>query len=313
MNIIETYNLKKSFKNITAVNDLNLTVNKGEMFGLVGPDGAGKTTTIRMLCGIMKPDGGKGLVLGNDIFTQSELIKGKIGYLSQIFSLYQDLSIDENIDFIADIHNVKNYSKLKDELLEFTRLTPFRDRLAGRLSGGMKQKLALACTLIHTPEILFLDEPTTGVDPISRRDFWNILSELLKQNVTIFMSTPYMDEAERCSRVGLMNIGKIMVCDTPENIKNSLNIKIFEIVCPDCRKTLSYAKSSGFISDAQLFGDKVHIIPTDNNIDIIQFKNNFNNQGIKIENIREISPSLEDIFISLIKENNIDKNDGKVT
>ncbi|KAF0146874.1 MAG: ABC-type transport system ATPase component, partial [Ignavibacteria bacterium] len=199
--VIKINDLKKSYGSVLAVDGVNYNVNRGEMFGLVGPDGAGKTTTIRMLVGLLNPDSGYAKVLGYDLLSQKNLIKDEIGYLSQKFSLYGDLTIDENIEFFADIHGVKHFEERRDELLEFTRLTPFRDRLADKLSGGMKQKLALACTLIHKPKIIFLDEPTTGVDPVSRRDFWKILSNLLKEGITIFMSTPYLDEAERCNRV----------------------------------------------------------------------------------------------------------------
>ncbi len=187
--------LHKNYGDIKAVNGINLNVNEGEMFGLVGPDGAGKTTTIRILCGLLKVDSGSVEVLGSELKKNKKEIQNQIGYLSQKFSLYGDLSVDENIEFFADIHNVKDFHNRRNELLAFTRLTPFRDRLAEKLSGGMRQKLALACSLIHKPKILFLDEPTTGVDPVSRRDFWKILSDLQKEGITILMTTPYLDEA----------------------------------------------------------------------------------------------------------------------
>ena len=205
--VIVTRGLGRSFNDVVAVHDLELSVVQGEMFGIVGPDGAGKTTTMRLLCGILVPTSGTASVLGHDIVNEPDMVKREIGYLSQKFSLYGDLSVDENIEFFAEINKVYDFKKQRDELLEFTRLTPFRDRLAANLSGGMKQKLALACTLIHTPKIIFLDEPTTGVDPVSRRDFWKILQSLLRGGTTIVMSTPYLDEAERCSRVALMNQG----------------------------------------------------------------------------------------------------------
>src|SRR5437870_2840222 len=205
---LEVHKLSKHFGEIKAVEQLDLSVEQGELFAIVGPDGAGKTTTIRLLTGILQPTEGEGTILGLNLRKDIEKIKLQIGYLSQRFSLYPDLSVDENIEFFAEIHEVHDYKPRRDELLEFTRLTPFRDRLADKLSGGMKQKLALAATLIHKPKIIFLDEPTTGVDPVSRRDFWKILSALLEQGITIVMSTPYLDEAERCTRIALMNHGK---------------------------------------------------------------------------------------------------------
>src|SRR5574338_611102 len=205
--------LYKSYGKIEAVKGISLEVAEGEMFGLVGPDGAGKTTTIRILCGLLSPDSGEVTMFDDNLKTHRRKIQKDIGYLSQRFSLYGDLTVDENIEFFADIHGVKNYESRRNELLEFTRLTPFRNRLADNLSGGMKQKLALACTLIHKPKIIFLDEPTTGVDPVSRRDFWKILSDLQKDGITIFMTTPYLDEAERCNRIALMNNGEIISWD----------------------------------------------------------------------------------------------------
>ncbi len=200
---------------VAAVDRLSLEIRRGEIFTLVGPDGAGKTTTIRMMCGVLPPTEGTIRILGKDMRTEREAVKRSIGYLSQRFSLYGDLTIDENIDFFAEIHRLQDFRSRKEELLDFMRLTPFRGRLAERLSGGMKQKLALACTLIHTPQMIFLDEPTTGVDPVSRRDFWKILSAVLKSGVTIVMATPYLDEAERSTRVALIQQGRLLMCDTP--------------------------------------------------------------------------------------------------
>src|SRR3972149_5830677 len=250
-------NLRRNYGNISAVKGVSYSVAKGEMSGLVGPDGAGKTTTIRMLTGLLRPDSGNAEVLSYDLLKQQNLIKNEIGYLSQKFSLYGDLTIDENIEFFADIHGVKNFKDRRNELLEFTRLTPFRDRLADKLSGGMKQKLALACTLIHKPKIIFLDEPTTGVDPVSRRDFWKILSSLLEENITIVMSTPYLDEAERCTRVALMNKGKVMVVDTPQNIRNQMLGEVVEIVCDQIRTAASVLKAGGRVRDVQAIGDRL--------------------------------------------------------
>ena len=257
--IIDIKNLSKSYNDILAVDDVSYNVAKGEMFGLVGPDGAGKTTTIRTLCGLLITDSGEIEVLGYNLLKERKKIQNKIGYLSQKFSLYGDLTVDENIEFFADIHGVKDYENRSNELLEFTRLTPFKDRLAEKLSGGMKQKLALACSLIHKPQIIFLDEPTTGVDPVSRRDFWKILSNLLKEGITIFMSTPYLDEAERCNRVALMSNGKIISLDTPQKIKGSLEKDVIEIVCNKIREAYKLIQQN-FPFEIQMFGDRINII-----------------------------------------------------
>ena len=219
--VIEVDNLTKQFKNVTAVHGLNLSIRRGEIFGLLGPDGAGKTTTIRMLCAIMDPSAGSASVAGFDTVKEPEEIKKRIGYMAQQFSLYGDLTVMENLVFFADIFQVERQEREERTraLLDFARLTEFTGRRAAHLSGGMQKKLALACTLIHKPEIIFLDEPTTGVDPVSRREFWDILTELHLEGVTLFVSTPYMDEAERCSRVALMFEGDVIVCDAPERVK----------------------------------------------------------------------------------------------
>jgi ABC-2 type transport system ATP-binding protein len=298
---INIENLKKSYGNIEAVKGISFSVQKGEMFGLVGPDGAGKTTTIRILCGLIDPEEGSVAVLGDNIRTKKRKIQKKIGYLSQKFSLYGDLTVDENIEFFADIHGVKNYVERRNELLEFTRLTPFRSRLADNLSGGMKQKLALACSLIHKPEIIFLDEPTTGVDPVSRRDFWKILSSLIKEGITIFMSTPYLDEAERCTRVALMNKGEIMSLDEPRRIKASINKEIIEIVSPQARKAYKLVQEN-MDNEVQLFGDRINIVADSYEKVYTNIESLFKKNGVTIESSRSIPPSLENVFIHLVKE-----------
>ncbi len=230
MKIIRTEKLTKKFDTLTAVNELSLDVEKGEIFGLVGPDGAGKTTTMRLLTGILEPTSGDAWVDEKHIVKDPEGLKDDIAYMSQRFGLYNDLTVMENMNFYADIYCVpgKERAEKSERLLDFSNLRPFKDRLAGKLSGGMKQKLGLACALIHTPKVLFLDEPTNGVDPVSRRDFWRILYQLLKENVTIFYSTAYLDEAERCKRVGLLHKGKLLRCDLPERIKKEENAKTLE-------------------------------------------------------------------------------------
>ncbi|MBZ5727194.1 MAG: ABC transporter ATP-binding protein [Acidobacteriia bacterium] len=219
--IIETRELTRRFGPLTAVDHLNLTVSAGEIFGLVGPDGAGKTTTLRMLCGLMEPSEGSARVAGHDVSRESRQVKDRIGYMAQRFGLYGDLTVEENMIFYADLFAITGAERgrLTAQLLRMTRMEPFRERQAGRLSGGMKQKLALMCTLLHKPQILFLDEPTNGVDPVSRRDFWAILYQLLKDGITIFMTTAYLDEAERCNRVGLMHHGKLIRCSPPDVMK----------------------------------------------------------------------------------------------
>jgi len=296
---LETHGLGKTFGPVEAVRSLDLAVQEGEMFGLVGPDGAGKTTTIRMLCGILKPTAGQARVLGFDLETQSGEIKNRIGYLSQRFSLYGDLTVDENIEFFAEIHLVGDFRKRRDELLEFTRLTPFRKRLADRLSGGMRQKLALACTLIHTPRLIFLDEPTTGVDPVSRRDFWKILSSLLRSGITIVMTTPYMDEAERCSRVGLLSGGKLLAADTPQGVKSLMRGTIIEIVCPEIRRAFAVLKKLPGVREVQLFGDRLNVVVDEADKGMALVASALAKEGIPIDQKRVLPPSLENVFISV--------------
>lgn len=298
--VIEIQELSKQFDTITAVDGMKLSIEKGEMFGIVGPDGAGKTTLFRLLTGILIPTSGSATILGYDLISQSAEIKKEIGYLSQRFSLYGDLTIDENIEFFAEINEVFDYKKRRDELLEFTRLTPFRDRLADQLSGGMKQKLALACTLIHHPKIIFLDEPTTGVDPVSRRDFWKILSSLLKENITIVMSTPYLDEAERCSRVALVNSGKAMVVDTPQNLRRFMTGELIEIVSDDIRRAANALQSTSAVRDVQVFGDRLNVVVDSSTNDFPVIHQRLIDANITLRDWRVIQPSLENIFISLI-------------
>ncbi|MBP1659048.1 MAG: ABC-type transport system ATPase component [Candidatus Aminicenantes bacterium] len=298
---VETRGLSKRFESIEAVRSLDLAVREGEMFTLVGPDGAGKTTTIRMLCGLLPPSAGSATVLGFDLARESGQIKNRLGYLSQRFSLYGDLTVDENIEFFAEIHLVRDYRKRREELLEFTRLTPFRDRLAERLSGGMRQKLALACTLVHTPRLIFLDEPTTGVDPVSRRDFWAILSALLKQGVTIVMSTPYMDEAERSTRVGLFAEGRLLAADTPLALKRLMRGTVVEIVCPDIRRAFAVLKSVPGVSEVQLFGDRLNAVVSDPDRQRPLIEAALAAAGIPVLQQRALAPSLENVFISITR------------
>jgi ABC-2 type transport system ATP-binding protein len=219
MTAIQLTGVVKRYGGVQALTGLTLDVQRGEMFGLIGPDGAGKTTAIRLMCGLIHPDAGDVQVLGVNPGRNHRAIAEGVGYLSQRFSLYGDLTIDENIAFFAEIHGVRDYRRRRDQLLDMTQLTPFRGRRADRLSGGMKQKLALACTLVHEPKLILLDEPTTGVDPVSRREFWKLLSEALASGITILMSTPYLDEAERCTRIALIHEGRALAVDEPARIR----------------------------------------------------------------------------------------------
>jgi ABC-2 type transport system ATP-binding protein len=302
MNAIEIQSVTKKFGERIVVDAITLQIQQGEMFALVGPDGAGKTTTIRMLCGITTPTSGELTVQGFDVRRHPEEVRKRIGYLSQKFSLYGDLTIDENIEFFAEIHGVRDYKKRRNELLEFTRLTPFRTRLAEKLSGGMKQKLALACTLVHTPEVIFLDEPTTGVDPVSRRDFWKVLSSLLKTGITIIMTTPYLDEAERCSHVGLMNEGKLLMADTPQNLRKVMKGEIVELVCSNIRKSFSLLKRNEAVKEVQAFGDRLNLLVEQANHDMPRIVAQLKDNAIDVAEWRAIPPSLENIFISLLSE-----------
>jgi ABC-2 type transport system ATP-binding protein len=299
--VIKIENLKKNYEDLEAVRNISLEVYNGEMFGLVGPDGAGKTTTIRILCGLLNPDSGSVKIFNKDITKNRKEIQNQIGYLSQKFSLYGDLTVDENIEFFADIHGVKNFEQRRNELLEFTRLTPFRTRLAEKLSGGMKQKLALACSLIHHPKIIYLDEPTTGVDPVSRRDFWKILSGLSSEGITIFMTTPYIDEAERCNRVAFMHNGEIISLDEPGNIKQSLNKEVIEIVCTRIRDAYAIIRNESEF-EIQMFGDRINIILNSIEKEFPLIENLLKKSSIEILNYRQITPSLENIFIHLIRK-----------
>src|SRR5687767_9346362 len=232
MNAIELTNVVKRHGRVDALRGVSFTVERGEMFGLIGPDGAGKTTAIRAMCGLLHVESGSIRILGKDPAKQHRDLTASIGYLSQRFSLYGDLSIDENIAFFAQIHGVHDYGARRDRLLEMTQLTRFRGRLADQLSGGMKQKLALACTLVHQPDVILLDEPTTGVDPVSRREFWKLLSQFLVSGITIVMSTPYLDEAERCARVALLHEGRTLAVDEPANLRRLIGGRIVEVMAP---------------------------------------------------------------------------------
>jgi len=301
--IIETRNLRREFDGVLAVDDVSLSVNDGEVFGLVGPDGAGKTTVLRMLSGVMRPTSGEIVVAGHDVFADPESIKGDAGYMPQTFGLYGDLTVTENLEFYADLYRVPPEVRPEriQRLLAFARLEPFVGRLARNLSGGMRQKLALASTLISEPSILFLDEPTTGVDPVSRRDFWRILYDLNKQGVTLVVSTPYMDEAERCTRVALMFRGRIVAVDTPDGLRKLMTGQILELHTPDERRArVLLADLPGVIS-VEIFGDRVHVVVEDAEQMIEPICARVTEGGIKVTSVERIAPGLEDVFVSLLK------------
>jgi ABC-2 type transport system ATP-binding protein len=304
MNAIETDHLTKRFGDLTAVDGLTLSVGEGEIFGLVGPDGAGKTTTMRLLCSIMEPSSGDAWVAGHHIVHDAEKIKENIGYMSQRFGLYADLTVMENIDFYADIYSEPHRGRREkiDRLLSFSNLTPFKKRLAGNLSGGMKQKLGLACALIHTPKVLFLDEPTNGVDPVSRRDFWRILHQLLSERVTIFVSTAYLDEADRCHRVGLIHRGRLLACGTPGDVKKLMRGTILEIHMDDPRPAVAILRGRLPEATVGLFGDRVHVVSLEPDRAASEASAALAQAGLSVQGIRTIEPSLEDVFISVLAE-----------
>ena len=292
----------KRYGPLTAVDALSFAVEPGEMFGLIGPDGAGKTTSIRMACGLLRADAGQVRILGRDPIQQHRAVTGEVGYLSQRFSLYGDLSIDENVAFFAEIHGVRNYEPARERLLEMTQLTPFRARRADRLSGGMKQKLALACTLVHEPKILILDEPTTGVDPVSRREFWKLLSEFLSRGLTIVMSTPYLDEAERCGRVALLHNGGLLAVDRPPHLQARLSGQLLEVSVRDGRPPLDVLRAVPGVTDAQVFGDRAHVrIANQQSLSAIAaIEEALRRAGSTDTSVRPVPASLEDVFIDLI-------------
>jgi ABC-2 type transport system ATP-binding protein len=304
MDAIKTDNLTKRFGTLTAVDGLNLSVARGELFGLVGSDGAGKTTAMRMLVGIMDPSAGEAWVMGRQTLREAEALKDDIGYMSQRFGLYPDLTVMENINFYADIYGLSSRGRMEkiDRLLAFSNLTPFKKRQAGNLSGGMKQKLGLACALIHTPKVLFLDEPTNGVDPVSRRDFWRILYQLLQEGVTIFVTTAYLDEADRCNRVGLIHKGKLLACDTPDRLRRLMKGAILEIRSGNSRQAARLLRERLPGASVGLFGDRVHLVIDTPERGEAQVAALLREGGIELLGIRQIEPNLEDVFVSVLSE-----------
>lgn len=294
--------LTKKFGQLTAVDQLSFNVFPGEIFGLVGPDGAGKSTSLRILATIMDPQSGSARIAGFDISKEAAAVKDHLAYMSQKFGLYQDLTVRENIDFYADLYGMSRKGRRDriEELLDFSNMRPFIHRLAGNLSGGMKQKLQLICALIHTPKVLLLDEPTNGVDPVSRRDFWRILHRLRQQDVAVLITTAYLDEAERCDRVGLIDQGKMLALGTPGEIRTLMDGQILSIRSRQARQIVGMLRGKSFVKTINLFGDTVHLVcrnSTETKKLVIDF---LNQENINYEQVREIRPSLEDVFISLL-------------
>ena len=301
--IILTENLTRRFKDVVAVDGLDLQVHAGEIFGLVGPDGAGKTTTIRLLAAILDPTAGRATVAGYDTQTQPEPIKRRIGYMAQRFNLYGDLSVWENLNFFADVFEVTGVERVEriERLLAFSRLDEFRGRRAAHLSGGMQKKLALACTLIHTPEIIYLDEPTTGVDPVSRREFWDILTELHLQGITLVVSTPYMDEAERCSRVGMMANGRLLVCDSPERIRQMTEGDLIALWPADLRQAQQALADLPGVIEVQTYGDQLRVFVRDGSDAPGRLREALAARQVEVLDLRPSRPRMEEAFISLIR------------
>ena len=294
--------LEKSFPGVRAVDGLGFSVSAGEIFGLVGPDGAGKTTTLRMLAGIMPPDGGTATVAGADVIGNPERAKHWLGYMPQRFGLYEDLTVDENIHFYADLFSVRrNERKSRSaQLLAAAGMSEFRSRRAGNLSGGMKQKLGLVCALIHRPRVIMLDEPTTGVDPVSRRDLWRILYELAAEGVAILTSTAYLDEAERCHRVALMHRGRLLFCDTPANLKAKLGKGVLSVTSREPRPLRAELEHAGGISSLVLTGDGVHVVVDDAARRIPEFEQRLTRAGVPFDSIQQVAPTIEDLFVDAV-------------
>jgi len=294
--------LTKSFPDVRAVDALSFNVCAGEIFGLVGPDGAGKTTTLRMLAGIMPPDSGNATVAGYNVVRDPEGAKHALSYMPQRFGLYEDLTVAENIRFYADLFGVKRAEREQrsEQLLQAAGMAEFRKRMAGNLSGGMKQKLGLVCALIHRPRVILLDEPTTGVDPVSRRDFWRILYELIAEGVAILTSTAYLDEAERCHRVALLHQGKLLFCDTPANLKARMGKGVLSVTGPEPRSLRTQLEHAPGISSLVLTGDGLHVVVDNAARRVPEFQSLLNSAHVPFDAIQQVAPSIEDLFVDAV-------------
>ena len=300
-------NLHKSFEDVRAVDGLSFKVEPSEIFGLVGPDGAGKTTTMRLLCGGFRPDVGHATIYGYDVIKQPDQARTQIGYLAQRFSLYGDLTVSENLRFFAEVHGIpsSDWKPRTQEILKFVGLDEFSDRRAEQLSGGMKQKLGLATALVHRPKVLLLDEPTGGVDPVTRQDFWQLIIRLVGQEgVSVVVSTPYMDEASRCTQVGFMNRGKLIIEGTPGQVTTHLNNRVLELVGEPLEMMRHIATRDPDVEDVQVFGDRLHlrIKPESTSRVVDRLPTSLQQQGVTVQRIRPIPPTLEDVFIELVEQ-----------
>ena len=300
---VEVHELSKRFGDFVAVDRVSFTVARGEVFGFLGPNGAGKTTTIKMLNGLLAPTSGSGRVAGFDIATERPAIKSSIGYMSQLFSLYGDLTVDENIGFFAGLYGVAGprLAARRAWVIEMAGLAGQRDRPAGELALGWKQRLALGCAVLHEPPILFLDEPTSGVDPISRRRFWDLIYDLASGGTTVFVTTHYMEEAEACTRLALMNRGRLIALDTPAGLRGAAREQLLELQTPDAMRALAALDGAPGVVRAGLFGRDLHVTVSDRDAALVALPQLLAARGVAIAGLREIAPSLEDVFISLVQ------------
>lgn len=297
-------NLEKRFGDFQAVNKVSFQVKRGEIFGFLGPNGAGKSTTIRMLCGILAPTAGKATVIGFDVFREAEQIKSHIGYMSQKFSLYEDLTVEENIDFYSGIYRIPKEEKKarKDWVIKMSGLEEHRNSLTAILPGGWRQRLALGCALLHKPPVIFLDEPTSGVDPISRRNFWDLIYQLAAEGVTVFVTTHYMDEAEYCDRLAMIYRGELVAIGTPDELKSRyMNADILNLECPDPFKMLQVVTGISVIKEAALFGRGLHLTVEDSEAAMPMIATALQSQKADYTRLEKIRPSLEDVFVAIIE------------
>ena len=301
---IKVDELTMKFPGVVAVDHLSFDVKPGEIFGLVGPDGAGKTTTMRMLAGVLTPSSGSAAVAGFDVGRDPERVKHHISYMSQRFGLYEDLTVNENIQFYARIFGVSSADRERraSTLLEAADMSPFRKRLAGKLSGGMKQKLGLICALIHRPQVILLDEPTNGVDPVSRRDFWRILYSLLGENVAILISTSYLDEAERCHRVALLHQGRLLYLDTPAELKKKISGDVVVVISPEPRRLRDVLRDSEGVLNLVLVGDGLHLMVDDAARRVPELRARIGSANLPVDRIEEVAPTVEDLFVQAVEQ-----------